>query len=71
VKFLRDHEIACELYPTKAKMQKQMKYANDKNVEFVALVGEEEMNQSKIQLKDMDSGEQKLITKEELVAILK
>ncbi len=71
VKYLRDHEIACELYPTKAKMQKQMKYANDKNVEFVALVGEEEMNQSKIQLKDMDSGEQKLVTKEELVAILK
>lgn len=71
VKYLRDHEIACELYPTKAKMQKQMKYANDKNVEFVALIGEEEMNQSKIQLKDMDSGEQKLVTKEELVAILK
>ena len=49
-------------------MQKQMKYANDKGVEFVALVGENEIKGGKIQLKDMHSGEQNLFTIEELIA---
>lgn len=68
VKQLRVNNISAELYPSKAKMQKQMKYANDKGVEFVALVGENEIKEGKIQLKDMHSGEQNLFTIEELIA---
>ncbi len=68
VKQLRVNNISAELYPSKAKMQKQMKYANDKGVEFVALVGENEIKGGKIQLKDMHSGEQNLFTIEELIA---
>jgi len=41
---LRANGIDCEIYPTSSKMQKQMKYANDRNVSYVALVGENEMN---------------------------
>jgi len=70
VKQLRVNNISAELYPSKAKMQKQMKYANDKGVEFVALVGENEIKEGKIQLKDMHSGEQNLFTIEELIAHL-
>ena len=68
---LRNAEVACELYPSKAKLQKQMKYANEKNVPFVALIGEEEVEQNKILLKNMASGEQSLLTPEELLNEMK
>jgi histidyl-tRNA synthetase len=71
VQLCREVGIGCELYPTKAKMQKQMKYANDRGVQFVAIIGEEEMNQGIVKLKDMESGEQFDLTKEELIAKLK
>ena len=71
VQLCREVGIDCELYPTKAKMQKQMKYANDRGVQFVAIIGEEEMNQGIVKLKDMESGEQFDLTKEELIAKLK
>ena len=70
LKQLREENIPSELYPSKAKMQKQMKYANEKGVEFVALVGENEIKAGKIQLKDMNSGQQNLFTIEELIAHL-
>lgn len=70
LKQLREENIPSELYPSKAKMQKQMKYANEKGVEFVALVGENEIKEGKIQLKDMYSGQQNLFTIEELIAHL-
>ena len=70
LKQLREENIPSELYPSKAKMQKQMKYANEKGVEFVALVGENEIKAGKIQLKDMYSGQQNLFTIEELIAHL-
>ena len=70
LKQLREENIPSELYPSKAKMQKQMKYANEKGVEFVALVGENEIKVGKIQLKDMYSGQQNLFTIEELIAHL-
>lgn len=71
VQQLRNKGIDCELYPSAAKMQKQMKYANDRNVRFVALIGENEINQGVIQLKNMESGEQISCTTSELIEKLK
>lgn len=68
---LRSKGIDCEMYPSSAKMQKQMKYANDRNVMYVALVGEEEMNKNIIQLKNMESGEQNAYSLEELIEKLR
>jgi histidyl-tRNA synthetase len=67
VKEIRQNGIDCELYPTAAKMQKQMKYANDIRVQYVALVGENEMNENLIQLKNMESGEQEEMSLEEVI----
>lgn len=64
---LRSKGIDCEIYPSPAKMQKQMKYANDRNVMFVALVGDEEMSKNVIQLKNMESGEQSALSLEEVI----
>ena len=66
----RDAGIRAELYPDSAKMKKQMSYANDKNIPFVAIVGENEMNEGKLTLKNMTTGEQALVTPEELLAII-
>ena len=67
---LRDAGVAAEIYPDCGKMKKQMGYANSKMIPFVALVGENEMNEGKVTLKNMETGEQKLITPEELVSEL-
>jgi histidyl-tRNA synthetase len=68
LKELRENGISSELYPTSAKMKKQMKYANDKGAKYVALVGENEMNAGLIQLKNMDSGEQLEMSIDEVIA---
>lgn len=70
VKEARANGIDCELYPSAAKMQKQMKYANDRNVQYVAIVGEEEMAQELIQLKNMETGEQEEMSIEEVIVHL-
>ena len=62
--------IRAEIFPDASKMKKQMGYANSKMIPFVALVGENEMNEGKVTLKNMETGEQKLITPEELVSEL-
>jgi len=67
---LRVAGIRTEVYAESAKMQKQMKYANDKAIPFVALIGEDEMSSNLITFKDMTSGEQKKVTFEALVAQL-
>jgi histidine--tRNA ligase len=59
--------IRTEMFPDKAKMKKQMSYANAKNIAFVALAGESEIQEGKITLKNMTSGEQELVTLEELI----
>ena len=51
-------------------MKKQMGYANSKSIPFVALVGENEMKEGKVTLKNMETGEQKPVTPEELVSEL-
>ena len=59
--------IRAEIFPDSSKMKKQMSYANSKGVPFVALVGENEMAQGKVTLKNMETGEQQLVTPEELI----
>ena len=63
--------LRCEIYPDSAKMKKQMQYANAKQIPFVAMAGENEIAQGKIMLKDMQSGEQNLLTPQELIAHIK
>ena len=63
---LRGNRISCELYPDKAKMDKQMKYANSKQIEFVIIAGGNEIKEGKVTLKNMVSGEQKLVLREEI-----
>lgn len=60
--------IRTEMYPDSAKMKKQMSYANAKHIPFVALAGENEMNEGKFTLKNMETGQQKLVSAEELIA---
>lgn len=69
-KELRKNCISTEVYPDKAKLQKQMKYANDKNIPFVAMVGERELVEDKLMLKNMASGEQELLSIEGLISAL-
>lgn len=71
VKACRVAGINTEMYPDKAKMKKQMGYANAKVIPFVVLAGDNEMAENKVTLKNMETGEQKLVTTEELIAIVK
>ena len=68
---LRAAGVSAEIYPDSTKMKKQMAYANAKSVPFVAIVGENEMAEGKVMLKNMATGEQNLLTAEELVQALK
>jgi histidyl-tRNA synthetase len=67
---VREAGIAAELYPDAAKMAKQFKYADDKGIPFVAIIGENEMKQGIVTVKDMRSGEQKAVKEEGLPALL-
>lgn len=67
----RQAGVRCEIYPDSAKMKKQMSYANAKAVPFVAIVGENEMNEGKVTLKNMATGEQLLLTPDEMINIIK
>ncbi len=58
LKQLRAAGISSELYPKSAKMKKQMTYANNKGVQFVIMVGEDEMESGILSVKNMESGEQ-------------
>lgn len=61
--------IRTELYPESAKMKKQMGYADTKKIPYVAIVGETEMAEGKINVKNMITGEQQLFTVDELIAL--
>ena len=63
----REAGIKTEIFPDSVKMKKQMSYANAKNIPFVVLAGENEMAQNKLTLKDMQTGEQLLLSPEELI----
>ena len=64
---VREAGIRTEIFPDAAKMKKQMSYANAKHIPFVALAGENEIAQGKVTLKNMETGEQSLVTAEEII----
>ena len=66
----REAGIRTEIFPDSTKMKKQMSYANAKQIPFVALAGENEMAEGKLTLKNMESGEQSLVSPEELIKIV-
>ena len=66
----REAGIRTEIFPDAAKMKKQMSYANAKLIPFVALAGENEINEGKYTLKNMSTGDQQLVTAEELINIV-
>ena len=68
---VREAGVRAEIYPDASKMKKQMGYANDKQIPFVAIVGENEMNEGKLTLKNLTTGEQSLVTPDELLAVVK
>lgn len=66
----RERGIPAEMYPDAVKMKKQMAYANNNGIRYVALAGENEINENKLTLKDMATGEQRLVSAEDLVSIV-
>ena len=62
--------INSELYPSDVKMQKQMKYANTKNIQWVAMVGENEMKKGLIRLKNMETGDQQDVSIDDLINLV-
>lgn len=67
---LRKANIAVELYPTAAKLKKQMSYADSKGIPFVLLIGEEEVSSGQLSLKDMQTGDQRKIDESSLIVEL-
>ena len=68
---LRRAGISCELFPEVAKMKKQLSYADSNHIPFVALVGENEMKEGSMTLKNMETGEQQSVTSNEVAAIVR
>ncbi len=64
---VRENGIAAEIYPDAVKMKKQMSYANNNSICYVALAGENEINEGKVTLKNMSTGEQQLVSVDELI----
>lgn len=71
LKLFREAGISAEIYPDAAKMKKQMQRANDLAIPFVAIVGEEEMKQGLVTLKNMADGSQKMLTVDDAIAMVK
>ncbi len=68
---LRSANIAAELYPSSAKLKKQMSYADDKHIPYVILIGSDEMSSGVLTLKDMHSGQQEKLTVAAIIEQLK
>ncbi len=68
---LRGADIAAELFPDTGKLKKQLQYANKKNIPFSIIIGDEELAQKKWQLRNMDSGQQQLLSTEKIIEKLK
>jgi len=67
IKQIREAGINAEIYPESAKMKKQMKYANDKQIAYVLMLGSKEIETGNLELKRMDTGEQEILSLEELI----
>ena len=70
LKQLRENNINSELYPTDDKIKKQMNYANKKGVQFVVMIGEDEIKSGELTIKDMRSGDQRQMKVSELINFL-
>ena len=68
---LREHGISCELYPDASKMKKQLSYASTRGIKYVAMIGETEMADNTVGLKDMEAGTQQTFTVDDLIKHLK
>ena len=68
---MRNAGIPAEIYPTPAKMKKQLGYADSKNIKYVAIVGSDEMEQEKVTLKNMETGEQEMLAVSEVIERIK
>lgn len=71
IKLLKENNFKSELYPDNAKLKKQMQYADKKNVRYVAMIGEEELQNGKITVKNMKTGGQENIDDSELIDFIK
>lgn len=71
MKLLRSEGLRSEMYPSSAKLKKQMNYANNKKIPFVVLVGEQEIEQNSFKLKNMQTGEQRSCNQEELIRLIR
>ncbi len=71
IKALRKEGISTEIYPDSLKINKQLTYANNKNISFVALVGDNEVKNKVVTLKNMETGEQEQLNKDALIKKLK
>lgn len=71
LKQLRENGISSELYPSSSKLKKQMIYANKKDVEFVVMIGEDEMSSGRILVRNMEDGTQKDMTINEFISKIK
>lgn len=69
-KELREANISTEVYPSAAKLTKQMKYANDRGISYVVMIGSDELASGKMALKNMDSGEQRTVNTTELIELI-
>ena len=68
---LRAAGVACEVYPDNTKLKKQFEYADRKGIPFLAIIGDQEMDQGTVTLKNLASGEQRSVPKDELVSCLR
>ena len=67
---VRTKGISAEIYPDQAKLKKQMSYANNKAIPFIALIGESEIKENKITVKNMETGKQDSLSFDEMLALL-
>ena len=67
---LRKADVACELYPDAAKLKKQFKYAEDKSIPFLAILGNDELARNEVQLKNIQTGEQQSLSIKDLISYL-
>ena len=71
IRRLREAGIAAELYPDNAKMKKQIGYADAMHIPYVGIIGESELEAGTVTLKDLSTGEQRSLTSDELIDLLK
>lgn len=71
LKQLREAGINSEIFPDSSKLKKQMSYANNKAIPYVAIIGENEMNENKVTLKNMTTGEQQLVDADKIAEYIK